>query len=186
MFGAMGYLGKVKFSDAVQVESERVEIWEMPQMFRPRTDNPDGRKFYKHGKQAKGDLPVEAVPADNFFEFKLRFDNLTPAELGLLVLALGLSPNSAEAFNLKLGGFKPACLGSVAFEPQRLVLESEASCLDYDVPAANFLESLDSMKPRFTEWIGLARKELVIADNLAHLIKTLTFSSNRECPPGMY
>lgn len=189
LFGAMGYLGKVKFEDGVQV-GDAVAVMRLPQMYRPQTTNPDGRKFYMHGQQATGEQPVEVVPEGELFNFSFRFDNLQPAELGLLALALGLSSRQEESFCLKLGGFKPACLGSVKFEPQQLSLESgTASYLDFDAPEAEVLNGWEAIQPRLEPWLEAARNAqpaLILRDRLLKVAETLRYPNDRICPPGLY
>jgi len=187
IFGAMGFLGKVKFGDAVQEEGGKIEVWELPQMFRPQTNDPDGRKFYMHGKQAKGEQPVQVVPENQFFSFKLRFDNLEPTEIGVLVLAMGLSPRPGESLRLKLGGFKPACLGSVEFEPERLMIEqAEQNALNYDAPEDALFTDATEISKQFEQWVKQAREKLVQAEQFEQLVETLQYPGNRDCPPGMY
>jgi CRISPR/Cas system CSM-associated protein Csm3 (group 7 of RAMP superfamily) len=189
LFGAMGYLGKIKFSDAVQ-QSNRGEVWTVPQMYQPKTRDPDGRKFYMHGKQTTGEQPVEAVPEGELFNFSVRFDNLSEAELGGLLTALGLSPDPREKFSLKLGGFKPACFGSVEFEVEQLLLEAPASnSLNYDASPVERITETASLSGRFTSFILAARQKnrpLVQTDALTELAQILRYTEDRECPPGAY
>ena len=194
LFGAMGFLGKVKFRDAVQLPDSygkrRVEVHTLPQMFRPQTNDPDGRKFYMHGKQASGDQPVEVVPEGEFFSFGIRFDNLEEAEMGVILLALGLSPRPAESLRLKVGGFKPACYGSVEFEPERLLVEqSFQNCLDYDAVQDELITDSNLLQKRFEGWVSVARdgnNPLVLRDQFTELANTLKYPGERDCPPGLY
>jgi len=185
IFGALGYEGQVRFSDAVS-ESGASIIVPTPQLFRPRPEaigtyfvgrQPKGRKFYMHGALAKGDLPLEACPADSRFAFRVDFTNLTSGELGLLLYALGLGEPRLWP---KLGGGKPACLGTVeVVEPQVQVIDTEAAYSDFDVApmprdVASFLEA--------------ARAEQLVLDEqlrlLAHVLRWP--NEERECPDRNY
>ncbi len=137
LFGAMGYLGQIAFHDAVLLEGERVLI-ESPPLFRPRQDatlyrcqgHYRGRKFYKHGDLAAGRVPLEACAPGSVFRLRADFENLTDAQLGLLLIALG---QGEPRLVPKLGGGKPVCLGSVAFRVDELrTLNAVESVLRFD------------------------------------------------------
>jgi len=137
LFGAMGYLGQVAFHDAVLIEGESVMI-ESPPLFRPRPEAPRyqsqdhyrGRKFYKHGELAAGRVPLEACAPESVFRLRVDFDNLSDAQLGLLLTALG---QGEPGLIPKLGGAKPVCLGSVAFQVDELrTLPALQSALRFD------------------------------------------------------
>src|SRR5262249_11753208 len=98
IFGSLGYQGLGRFGDAPQVEGHIVTV-PTPQLFRPRSEavdtyfdgrRPRGRKFYMHGALARGNLPLEACAEGSRFALRAEFENLTPGELGLLLIALGL------------------------------------------------------------------------------------------------
>jgi len=112
LFGVMDYLGPVQFWDAKQVGNE-VTLVKMPSFFPPRDRKVKGRKFYKHGQPVKGKTPVEAVPVGEKFRFRCDFSNLSEAEVGLLVIALG---QGEPGFNLKLGGGKSVGYGTVGVD----------------------------------------------------------------------
>ncbi|MCA1592684.1 MAG: RAMP superfamily CRISPR-associated protein, partial [Acidobacteria bacterium] len=122
MFGAMGYLGQVRFSDAV-LSHGNTEIALLPSLFAPplrarervylERGRVKGRKFYMHGqdgKTARGNVPVEVCPAGSRFPLHVDFENLDEAQLALLLVALG---QGMPGLKPKLGGVKPACCGSV-------------------------------------------------------------------------
>lgn len=123
IFGAFGYQGALSFADAIIVPSDTPpEIHLAPQLFAPRTQSPHtyfdgsrpkGRKFYFHGPIITGDTPIEVCPAGSQFNLLLRFSDLTRADLGLVLAAMGLSNQAEERFRLKIGGGKPAGLGSI-------------------------------------------------------------------------
>lgn len=140
MFGAMGYLGRVRFADALLSEGE-TETVHIPSLFAPRTrervyldgGRVKGRKFYMHGQRgltARGNVPVEACPAGSRFNVIVHFENLEAQHLALLITALGQGQTRLYP---KLGGGKPACCGSV--EIKGVVVETvaaHASALDFE------------------------------------------------------
>jgi CRISPR-associated protein (TIGR03986 family) len=71
--------------------------------------NPEGRADTQHTE-------IQPVRAGVKFQFQVRFDNLSPVELGALWWVLDLA--SGEAYRLKLGMGKPLGLGAVKIEPQ--------------------------------------------------------------------
>jgi len=185
IFGALGYQGQVRFSDATH-EAGEVEIVPTPQLFRPRADSvstyfvgnrPKGRKFYMHGKLAGGDLPLEACGVGSQFRFRMDFENLTAGELGLLLIALGLGEPRLWP---KLGGGKPACLGTVeVVEKQLERLDTYAALTDFDAPS----EALE-----LTPLLAAARREgLVLDEQLRQLAEALRWPrEDRECPDRNY
>ncbi|MSP13167.1 MAG: hypothetical protein EXR62_09445 [Chloroflexi bacterium] len=178
IFGALGYLGQVQFSDGVQ-EDRAGQIVDLPSLYMPRgRGEARGRKFYHHGKPATGNTPVEAVPEHTRFAFSLRFENLRPEELGVLLIALGQGP--APALHPKLGGGKPACYGTVEFQQVQATLAGGAeSWLDFDAASkvgviADYVQSaLD--KPTF-----------LLRPQLEALAEALKYPSGKDCPGGMY
>lgn len=132
LFGVAGWRGRAHFADALPLGSEvAVKVVKIAELWEPRPAN--ARRFY----EAKSFEPlasqhpernyrfVEAVPQKTAFQAVLYFENLSEAELGLLLHALGLEPKEAgygRAFTPKLGGAKPRCFGAVRFEPKRLRL----------------------------------------------------------------
>lgn len=181
MFGAMSYQGQVRFSDAVQRENH-TEIHKVPPLYAPRSRERlyyergqiKGRKFYQHGEPATGNVPIEACPEGSHFDFGVQFDNLTPAELGLLLIALG---QGTPKLRSKLGGSKPACLGSIEIAVGRLeVLDMAHAYTDYDAP-------VHAVGP--TDYVAAARP-LVLNQQLHELAKLLQYPGGRECPDRNY
>lgn len=124
LFGTLGLQGRVNFTDAAAVQGV------MPVQPKPAIRlrwNPKrvrkGRRFYSHDKpdqnyalaEGGGDTEtIEAVKEGAVFECEMMLYNVQNWELGLLLLAMGLSPN--HKFDLKLGGGKNRLLGSVRFQ----------------------------------------------------------------------
>jgi hypothetical protein len=188
LFGAMGYRGQVRFSDA-HLTGNETEIVPTPPLYRPRSESINtyfdgrqvkGRKFYMHGKPASGDLPLEACPVDSHFSFTMDFENITEGELGLLLLALGLGEPRLWP---KLGGAKPACLGTL--EVQELCLETWDSQQRYlDEELSTTVEKLTDLKPFFEA----ARSEKLVLDaQLTRLAGVLRWPrQDRACPDRNY
>jgi hypothetical protein len=114
LFGAMDYQGQVRCADAVMSQG-RLGTVLSPSLYAPRPDaslyrKAVGRKFYFHGELARGNVPLEVCDVGSRFRFRADFVNLSEAELGVLLFALG---QGEPRFNLKLGGAKPACCGSI-------------------------------------------------------------------------
>ena len=124
LFGTTRRRGRVHFSDGVPVGEVRGEVIKIADLWPPR--NARGRKFYRSNRMRRFDLTpaknfrfIEAVPRGSRFAFTLHFENLQPAEMGLVARAMGLDLRDgdrvAQAFPIKMGGAKPRCLGAVTF-----------------------------------------------------------------------
>lgn len=122
VFGALGFQGLISIADAVG--DRPLEVGYLPPMFEPKIGK--GRKFYCHQtpgiltsspphdrsvEPEKPPSPIQQAPTGSCFSTTLRFSNLTLAQLGGLLIALGL--DSKYAFALKLGAGKGKGLGSV-------------------------------------------------------------------------
>jgi len=138
---------------------------------------PRGRKFYMHGALAKGDLPLEACEVGSRFALRLEFENLTQGELGLLLTALGLGE---PKWWPKLGGGKPACLGTIeVVEPTLTAHNPQVSYSDLDAaPAPLAIAPL----------LEAARtKQLILDQPARRLAEILRWPrEDRECPDRNY
>lgn len=184
-FGALGYQGMVRFADAPLVEGRTITV-PTPQLFRPRPESTDtyfdgrsprGRKFYMHGELARGNLPLEACAVDSRFQLRMDFESLSPGELGLVLFALGLGEPKLWP---KLGGGKPACLGTVEVQGAQLAaFDGAAAYADFDSAP----QPLD-MAPLLVA----ARSEgLVLEPQLAALAEVLRWPRpDRSCPDRNY
>jgi CRISPR-associated protein Csm3 len=117
LFGAIGhggYRARVAVGELrlVGEPSSATEVLEVPAMYQPRKPAGERRyKVYRHGREpVRGGERVEVVRAGACFRGPLWFEDVADPELGLLAFALGLD----GSFRPKLGGFRPAYLGSVA------------------------------------------------------------------------
>jgi CRISPR/Cas system CSM-associated protein Csm3 (group 7 of RAMP superfamily) len=183
LFGALGYQGRLRFADAPLSGGETMVVF-APPLHAPggaRGRVPPGRRFYRHGQPARGTVPLEACPAGASFRWRLDFANLLPAELGLLLVALG---QGEPPLWLKLGGHKPACLGSVRLELARLAVDDAAArYLAYD--AGDGAPSADSPDPA-PYLQALAESGLLLADRLDRLAAILRYPGEGDCPAGGY
>lgn len=131
LFGTTRRRGRVHFSDALPVGEVKGEVIKIADLWPSR--NARGRKFYRSGRMRR----LEPTPARNFrfieamsrgsrFALTLHFENVQPAEMGLVLRAMGFDLGDGgrvvQAFPIKVGGAKPRCLGAVRFEPTALWL----------------------------------------------------------------
>lgn len=136
LFGTAGYRGRVYFSEGLPLGKLQAKIIKIADLWPPRESR--GRKFYYAKNfvelddlREKNHRFIEAVPRGTLFTTDLFFENVTPAEMGVLIRALGLEfstkkENLVRAFRIKLGGAKPRCLGAVAFYPKSIRLISSS------------------------------------------------------------
>lgn len=182
LFGAMGYLGRIRFRDAPLLHGS-TEVIRIPPMFQPRSREGvyfegaqvRGRKFYRHGPAsgatASGNVPIEVCPRGSEFPFRIDFENLDSDELGLLLVALG---QGEPPLFPKLGGGKPACCGSLRVAVTS-VLAQAPSAMEWDT---EFLR----LDPR-----ALASEtRLVRTAGLEELRAILTHPGEGPCPDRNY
>lgn len=185
LFGALGYQGRVMFSDAPQTSGD-VEVIDTPSLFAPRTRERTyfdrgvvrGRKFYGHGRvdhsgrveTASGNVPLEACLPKSQFALRMDFESLSHGELGLLLTALG---QSKPMLTPKLGGSKPSCFGSIRVAVSGVALFADT--LDFDA------------LPQIGDIALLARDQsLVNPQSLGALADVLKFPGEEPCPAGNY
>jgi CRISPR/Cas system CSM-associated protein Csm3 (group 7 of RAMP superfamily) len=185
MFGSLGYQGQVRFTDALLRQEYRTALTYMPSLYAPRTraggvyverGQIKGRKFYHHGQPAMGNVPVEVCPTGSDLDFTLHFDNLAPAEVGLLLTALGLGD---PPLVLKLGGGKPTCYGSMRVNLSGLEIfeNMRTAYADYDLSKAASSDPADYLS---------AARELIRSKQLRELAELLKVDTGRQCPDGNY
>lgn len=183
MFGAMDYLGQVRFADAV-LEQGEIEIIQIPSLFQPRTRDKvyldkgrvKGRKFYMHGQDgrtAHGNVPIEVCPAGSRFQLKVHFENLDGGQLTLLLTALGQGHPTLVP---KLGGGKPACCGSLEITNVTVTaVPVRASALEFESEAS--VENIESL-------VGIT--DAINRERLDRLAEILRYPGERECPNRNY
>ena len=183
MVGALGFEGHVRFGDAALREGN-VGIARMPALYAPRKrtrayyagNEVKGRKFYKHGQPVtQANTPVEVLVPESQLGVTIRFENLTPGEVGVLLTALGLGE---QQLVLKFGGGKPACYGSAIVSLNDLQVWANAQDLyaDYDVRRID--QSPD-------EYVREA-SDLLLSSQLQRLAEIWEYDMGRECPEGNY
>lgn len=185
MFGALGFEGHVRFGDAVLREgSGSIGITRMPALYAPRKrtrayyvgSEVKGRKFYKHGRPVtQANSPVEVLTPESQLGLTIRFENLTPGEVGVLLTALGVGE---QQLVLKFGGGKPACYGSVLVSLNDLQVWEGVQ----DLYASYDIERVDRNPGKYVE----KARDLLLFDQLHRLSKIWEYDMSRECPEGNY
>ncbi|MFT0745889.1 RAMP superfamily CRISPR-associated protein [Synechococcus sp. RC10B2] len=138
LFGAQDYQGHVSFEDAVAPRGSLVLLG-TPLLWTParggrglpprylQGNQARGRKFYRHARPPSGVDPRACIKSGAELPLRIHFLNLSEAELGVLLTALGQHPD--HPFPIKLGGGKPVGLGSVQVKCQRINLLQGADAL---------------------------------------------------------
>jgi hypothetical protein len=138
LFGAQDYQGHVSFEDAVAPKGSLVSL-RTPLLWTParggrglpprylQGNQARGRKFYRHARPASGADPRACIKSDAELPLRIHFLNLSEAELGVLLTALGQHPD--YRFPIKLGGGKPVGLGSVQVVCRQITLLQGADSL---------------------------------------------------------
>jgi len=198
VFGALDWQGLVHFTDATCTSAKSVTGF-MPSLYRPRPEERNayfdrgfaaGRKFYHHAVKAvdKGDrgIPVQQAGTEYVFKTQLHFRNLSEAQLGTLLVALGQDPDYPMA--LKLGGGKPVGMGTVqvsvpTLEVTQNVRDRYAS---YDPPKSETLTG--GAVTLFIQQVTQAAKvsQLVELPQLEELAEILRWPTDRIAQEGMY
>jgi len=202
--GKGGYLGNVSFADALQETGEGAIFDRMPlyspqpsysqALPRKRTGyklyfqnrdktEPLGRKFYKIGtprsKTGGRYEPIEVCDAGSTFGLRIRFYNLTPGELGLLLMALGRS--APENFALKLGGGKPLSLGTFQVNLTSLTRFDTQTAWDEYEPKESLIDDL----VKINEYAQAVHDEgLVYQAAWNALTQTWNYPPEGSCPGG--
>ncbi len=129
LFGCLGVQGRISFSDAVadgdgaahEVIAKVRPPWE------PKGPYAGEFRFYdsQPGKSDPRYGPPTKVSREGYkgrFRTRLWFRNLTPIEMGRLLLAMGNSKDLTTDFPFRLGGAKYDGLGAVSVKPEVLSL----------------------------------------------------------------
>lgn len=189
MFGAMGFQGNITIQDAQFIQG-KVEAKRVPLLQRPRRYTADGqgrpmRKFYKHGEVATGNTAFEACEKDSTFRFNVQIDNLSYAEWGLFFTALGKHPG--HPFNLKIGGAKPRCFGSVEFNIDEVNIADnhQDRYLTWDAHTDTVHKDND-LKMWINSCCESAENSLIQLDQLQTLIEEIKPPENGKCPERNY
>jgi len=184
MFGAMGYEGQIRFTDAVLGDEYQLAVARMPSLFAPRSrtrayfdgDQVRGRKFYRHGQTVTdANTPVENFRPESMFEFSVHFDNLSPGEVGVLLTALGLG---SEKWLLKVGGGKPPCYGSVVVQKRALQVWREPG----ELYASYQTSPTPAVMPEYLN----AAKSLLEPAAVKEFARAMEIRPERNCPRDNY
>jgi hypothetical protein len=202
VFGALDWQGLIEFSDA-KCQNTGFATGFMPSLYRPRPDqrgayfdargNVAGRKFYYHTIRAidKGQnqgITVQQAAKEYTFKTQIQFKNLTPAELGTLLIVLGQDPKYPIA--LKVGGGKPIGMGTMTVEVTAAkVLQNKGDLRDryssYNPPESDSMTGA-KLQQFMQKNIQAAHSSLVQATQLQQLAEVLKYPTDREPPTGMY
>jgi CRISPR-associated protein Csm3 len=189
VFGALGYQGRVSFSDA-RLLSGVMATHPIQAPYTPRDSARgykdahglfNGRKFYYHGEPvaAREGEPYQVVAENSDFEFTISFESLSDAEMCLLVVAMGI----LDDIVIKLGGGKQAMLGSAEIVPRSLALRvPEASFTDI---SSGEMEIKEDVNQYLLDHVGKSSR-LINEDSLDELMKIWVWPSDRKAPTGMY
>lgn len=192
IFGGIGYQGRVHFEDAVPMEIES-DLHKIPSLFSPGRDSQmrkyrdengkaKGRKFYYHGQMAPGREPYEIIKQHSILQFAMGFKNLHANELCLVLTSMGLIGN--KPLHLKIGGGKPACLGTIRIKPKQFSLRNmpQDFCLSYN--AEKSFDDIDKINEFLERISGFA--SLIKNEALNRLSAIWHYPSQKECPSGLY
>jgi CRISPR/Cas system CSM-associated protein Csm3 (group 7 of RAMP superfamily) len=175
LFGGLGYVGRVRFSDATLSAEGDPVIHNVPPLWRPRRAQ-QGRKFYKHGQPATGKEPFEVLPVGTQFNFRVDVESLTKEEMCLLLTAMGVIGDLKP----KLGGGKPRCLGSAEVTLQQARFWSPLdAALKYERNESNL--NADQLRAQVAESNRLIQQEA-----LNRLKDILKHPRQEDCPPELY
>jgi hypothetical protein len=193
LFGAQDYQGHVSFEDAVAPKGSLVLLG-TPLLWTParggrglpprylQGNQARGRKFYAHARPASGADPRACIKSGAELPLRIHFLNLSEAELGILLTALGLHPD--HPFPIKLGGGKPVGLGSVQVICQRITLLQGADSLKATGRLGQARTLVGSDLNAFLERCANAASALIDNDALGELEAILDEAGLRETAPA--
>ena len=149
LFGRMSLRGRIAVSDFVPKSVISLEIAEVAEMFTPNLHhlgsfnpthdrgetileirNLHGRKFARgRGPETQGRERIEVIPVGIGLHGAVRLVNVTPAELGGFLAALGVQPTS----RLKVGGGKGHGFGRVRASLHAIQIRPGSTALSADM-----------------------------------------------------
>jgi hypothetical protein len=193
LFGAQDYQGHVSFEDAVAPKGSLVLLG-TPLLWTParggrglpprylQGNQARGRKFYAHARPPSGADPRACIKSGAELPLRIHFLNLSEAELGVLLTALGQHPK--HPFPIKLGGGKPVGLGSVQVVCRQITLLQGADSLKATgrLGQARTLEGSDLNA--FRQRCANAANTLIDGDALGELESILGEAGLRETAPA--
>ncbi|WP_376790346.1 RAMP superfamily CRISPR-associated protein [Thermoflexus sp.] len=193
LFGTTGYRGRMHFTDFLPQEEIKPKVVKIGELWEPKRFDPTKRRFYerKTFQPLASPAPqqnfrfVEAVQKGTKFQGALLFENVSEAELGLLLHALGRQVEKGQvtiAFAPKLGGAKPRCFGSVEFHPERLRLwggNIKGLLAPQEVQGNDMLQLL-------SQYLQACRNEGLLHEPSWTALKEGLKPKNERCPPEVY
>jgi hypothetical protein len=171
LFGCMSLRSRITVTDLAGGDDAKLAIALMPERFSPHAHHLgpvrkdptgtifevrslDGRKFgIGHGPAAEHRQRVEAIPVGTVLTGQIRLFNVTSAELGGLLAALGCDPPSA----LKLGGGKAHGFGRARCRARHHVVGSGSAPIDPAVWRQQFIASPDRWPDGEDQLVSLHR-----------------------------
>jgi CRISPR/Cas system CSM-associated protein Csm3 (group 7 of RAMP superfamily) len=193
LFGAQDYQGHVSFEDAVAPKGSLVLLgtpllWTparggrgLPPRYLER-DRAKGRKFYRHARPPSGADPRACIKSGAELPLRIHFLNLSEAELGVLLTALGQHPD--HRFPIKLGGGKPVGLGSVQIILNRVTLLQGVDALKATGRLGQSQTLVGDALDKFTTRCAQAADKLIDGDALGELEAILDEEGLRETAPA--
>ncbi|RKX99914.1 hypothetical protein DRP77_12465 [Candidatus Poribacteria bacterium] len=181
LFGAPGWLGAAWFEDIPFPRESLTTVktpplWtpgrgggkQLPAVYLSEDDRcAKGWKMYFHMRPAEGEELRAAIKAGAEAAGRVAFENLSEGELGLLIMGMGY--RRERSFPIKIGGAKPAGLGSVRISIERIrLLDPEGL---RKTGRAGWRElSGEELAGRIAGWIDAAFKEgLILEEQLKDL-----------------
>jgi len=193
LFGAQDYQGHVSFEDAVAPKGSLVLLG-TPLLWTParggrglpprylQGNQARGRKFYRHARPPSGVDPRACIKSGAELPLRIHFLNLSEAELGVLLTALGQHPD--YRFPIKLGGGKPVGLGSVQIILNRVTLLQGADALKATGRLGQSQTLVGDALDKFTTRCAQAADKLIDGDALGELESILGEAGLRETAPA--
>jgi len=193
LFGAQDYQGHVSFEDAVAPKGSLVLLG-TPLLWTParggrglpprylQGNQARGRKFYRHARPPSGVDPRACIKSGAELPLRIHFLNLSEAELGVLLTALGLHPD--HPFPIKLGGGKPVGLGSVQIILNRVTLLQGVDALKATGRLGQSQTLVGDALDKFTTRCAQAADELIDNDALGKLKTILKEAGLQETAPA--
>ncbi|MDQ3012021.1 MAG: RAMP superfamily CRISPR-associated protein [Acidobacteriota bacterium] len=191
IFGALGYQGRVSFTDARLIDGKgSTAIHHIQSPYPPRESARfykdfqrrfNGRKFYFHGEPvaAQRGEPYQVITEDSELAFTLQFESLTAKEFCLLLVAMGVLDDVV----IKIGGGKQAMLGSTEIHLTRLELQ------DPEKSFTEFAAGVHVIQEKITGFlldeVG-SHNTLINEGALDELLKIWEYPTERKSPIGMY
>lgn len=194
--GTENYQGQVSIEDAVLIDGSQV-IVRTPLLWAPaqggrrlpprylRGNAAIGRKVYYPSLPALGPDARVALKQGSTLRTQLHFANLTAAEMGLLIAALGLHPD--YRFIPKIGGGKPVGLGSVETYLNQVLVYGDVKRTGR-LGGKPVQYSGDDLANQLKAWTQAATAAQLLNETALHAVAEVLHLRNLKRPPveGMY